>query len=102
PLENGINALTLSAIDEAGNQAQQAEAISVKRTVLLTRPADIVIDNINNQALVIDPNAKALVAVDLITGARSLVSNNRRPNNTNPFFNPTALALDTDNNRALI
>ena len=59
-------------------------------------------DVANNRALVEDPCLDAVVAVDLTTGARTILSNNTTPDNTTPFVNSQGIALDATNNRALV
>ncbi len=56
----------------------------------------------NNRVLVIDSDLAAVVAVNLTSGARSILSNATIPDATNPFINPIAIALDATNNRALV
>ena len=78
--------------------------------VPLFRPNDITLDIANNRALVVNGNVLAsslyyegLIAVDLATGARSLISDNTTPDANNPFTTPPrGVALDSANSRALV
>lgn len=78
--------------------------------VPLFQPNDIALDIANNRALVVNGNVLAsslyyegLIAVDLTTGARSLISDNTTPDANNPFTTPPrGVALDSANSRALV
>ncbi len=63
-------------------------------------PVGIVLDG--SRALVTDPGLRAVVAVDLLTGARTVVSNSTVPDAVNRWGNPFGIALDTANDRALV
>jgi sugar lactone lactonase YvrE len=64
----------------------------------------IVLDATNNRLLVSDSGKKAIIAVALDTGARTLVSDNtiEGGSSTFDFTNPRYIALDAANNRALV
>jgi len=65
----------------------------------LAGPLGIALDSANNRALVVDRDLDALIAIDLDSGARTIVSDN----NTGPnLATPQAIALDSANNRALV
>ena len=67
-------------------------------------PYGIVVDEERNRALVTDqvPNNPSVLAVDLSTGTRSLLSTNIKPNINNPLYEPTAIAIDSKRTRALV
>ena len=66
-------------------------------------PYNIAIDSVNNRALVIDQNVYSkIIAVNLDTGARTILSDDITPNTANPFSALDAIAMDAANNRALI
>ena len=69
-------------------------------------PVSMVLDSANNRLLVVD-NAPsvgvvAVLAVDLATGARTIISDSTTPNGVNAFISPTSLVLDSANNRLLV
>jgi sugar lactone lactonase YvrE len=72
------------------------------------RPQDIIVDEDNGRALVVDTALKAVIAVDLITGTRSVLSSNTSisGNMTSgggiPFDQATRIVLDSANSRALV
>jgi len=69
----------------------------------LTDPYDLVLDSTNNRVLVVDGYlADAVVAVDLTTGARTIISDAAMPNASNSLLDPRALVLDSANNRVLL
>lgn len=68
-------------------------------------PQKIVLDVPNNRALVTDGNSlesARVIAVDLISGARTVLSSNSIPNATNPMRNLQGIAIDRPRNRALV
>jgi sugar lactone lactonase YvrE len=71
-------------------------------------PSSIAIDSSNNRALVVDyrvvdyRNVPVIVAVNLQTGARTILSDNMTPNFANPFRSLGDIAVDSANNRALV
>lgn len=62
----------------------------------------ITLDEANGRALVVDNRLAAIVAVDLLSGARSVLSDNSTPGSANPFRGPAAIAVDPVGNRALV
>ncbi len=62
----------------------------------------ITLDSANNRALVTDSDLDAVIAVDLTTGARTLLSDNNTPNSARPFSWPRSILLDSANDRALV
>ena len=66
----------------------------------LSTPSDIAIDNNNNRALVL--NDTQVVAVDLTTGNKNVLSNNLIPNTDLPFDSLGSIAVDSANGRALV
>ncbi len=50
----------------------------------------------------IDSGLNALVAVDLSTGARKILSDDTNPGAANPFSEPLGIVLDKANGRALV
>ncbi len=65
----------------------------------------ITLDRDKNRALVLmEDHLDTVVAVDLSSGARTILSNNITPDVDTPFFGPRGITLDTSNsrNRALV
>src|SRR5690606_35423476 len=67
-------------------------------------PAGIVLDAANNRALILDSdsNRRALMAVDLATGERTILCDATTPNGEHPFSSPYGIALDSVNTRVLV
>jgi len=65
-------------------------------------PVGIVLDEDNGRALVVDSQRRAVLAVDLATGTRTVLSDPTTPSAATPFTDPVAIALDTAGNRALV
>jgi len=71
-------------------------------------PVDLVVDDANGRALVLDAGVLAVIAVDLETGARSVLTSNTSisggptPGGGVPFDQPLGIALDPEDNRALV
>jgi len=66
-------------------------------------PISLALDpnRLNNRVLVLDSRLHAVLAVDLTTGIRTVISDNSMPN-SGPSFAPTSLVLDSNNNRVLV
>ena len=65
-------------------------------------PVAVVVDSANGRALTIDRRLRAVVAVDLVTGARTIFSDSVTPGSLNGLQSPVAIALDSANDRALV
>ena len=68
----------------------------------LLSPNAVVVDGVNDRVFVLDSGAEAIVAVNLKTGERGILSNNTTPDSNIPFFRPAGIALDADNKRLLV
>jgi len=69
----------------------------------LSSPRGITLDPENpDQAFVVGLNSKNLIAVDLITGHRTIVSDRDTPDDENTFFLPMDLLVDHNNNRIFV
>ena len=51
---------------------------------------------------VVDTGRKAIIAVDLSNGARSVISSNTAPSGQVRFNNPLGIVIDSANSRALV
>ena len=69
----------------------------------LSSPRSIALDSANNRALVLeDLILDTVVAVDLVTGARTILSDTTTPDGNNALITPQSITLDVANNRALV
>ena len=96
PLIPGDNTLTVETVDIALNTDTAAASALIKQQELLSTPSGMVLDNSVTpaRALVADWSLAAVVAVDLATGARTILSDNTTPNTVAPFGNPVGITLD--------
>jgi hypothetical protein len=69
---------------------------------LLTAPASVAVDSSNNRALVMDWDRDILVAIDLGSGDRSVISDNVGTGIGMNFSVPFDMDLDIDGNRAIV
>ena len=73
----GVNALTVETGDIALNSNMAATSVQInfyESELTLSHSLGVAVDTANNRALVVDSNLDALVAVDLTTGVRSILS----------------------------
>jgi hypothetical protein len=63
---------------------------------------DIVVDSVNNRALVIDSAFDAIIAADLTGGARTVVSNDSTPDTRNLFTNSNGIAVNEAQQTAFV
>ena len=101
PLAAGDNDLNVS-VENAGLALDAAAAtVSVTQEPLLLGPRDIVLDESNNRALISDRISKAVIAVDLTSGALTELSGSSA--GSGPAFElPTVIALDASRDRVLV
>ena len=75
PLATGDNTLVVATRDTLGNASSNAARLRIRREASLwIEPSSVAFDELAGEAIVLDPEARALFAVDPVTGARSLVS----------------------------
>lgn len=99
-LEPGHNTVSIEAEDTLGNAAVATTLTVFSSEMLKLWPEALVVDTDVNRVLVMDQTTKALVAVDVSTGARQVLS----PPTTDDggYLGDTRdLVLDRDNNRIL-
>jgi len=60
------------------------------------------IDSVHNRLLVADDDLQAVIAIDLTSGLRTVLSSNTFPSEVNAFISPADIVLDGANNRALV
>ncbi len=99
PLTAGSNTITVATADDQGNSEPSAVSIEMRNEVALLNPSDVEIDSTGNRALLVDSALRAIVAVDLTSGLRSILSDDATGTGS-PFSAPSSVALDSD--RALI
>ncbi|NOZ55008.1 MAG: hypothetical protein GXP08_18030 [Gammaproteobacteria bacterium] len=102
PIELGTTTITVATEDLAGNvNNNAAQTTVINKGVLLESPQGIALDSNNNRALVTDTKSGALLAVDLDTGFRTVLSD--AATGSGPVFSrPIDIALDSNNNRVLV
>jgi len=103
PLNLGENTLTVETTDTASNSDSNAASVAIERQPnTLREPSSIAIDRSNNRALVLETAPSAVLAVDLTTGIRSILSDSTTPNANNTLIVPASITVDSANNRALV
>ena len=119
-LTPGPQVLTLEVEDSAGNKNTRAASVNIlqgdtnitfpeQSGVNFVGPQTVAWDNLDgrNRALVMDVDAKALIAVDLNTGKRTVLSDNTTQNDL-PFiydldgYNSGAVVVDKDKKVAYV
>jgi len=100
-LNPGNNTLVVETEDFYGNITPNATTIDVRRTTLLVRPQDLVLDLVENRAYVVDDGLDALVAIDLETGNSSIISDATTGSGIS-FRSPWGLELDPGGKRAFV
>jgi len=108
----GSYSITYVALDAAGNSHIVSRTVNVISSVAskngddtdsyFDRPFGITLDNINNRVLVTDHGLAALLAIDLVSGKRRVISDNTTGSVENHFGQPLGIALDSAENRALV
>jgi len=99
----GTTTLTVATTDIASNSNMAAATATITRQqVNFFTPSASVVDSANNRALVVDSFLGAVVAVDLSTGLRTILSDSSTPTADNSFSAPEGITLDSANNRALV
>ncbi len=105
-LVTGNNSLTVETEDSAQNIDSLAFTAEIRRDAPFREPVAIALDASNSRALVIDRaidgKDAALIAVDIKSGLRTALSDNKTPDAKVPFELPGALTLDLANTRALV
>lgn len=110
-LEIGSNVILVESADRSG-QIDQEITLQITRPLLdhdtyngggpaFDTPVSIAMDLDNNRALVVDAGLLSLMAVDLDTGDRTVISGGV-VGAGDPLQEPFGLALDTDENRSFV
>ncbi len=104
PVPLGRTTLHVSTEDSAGNIDEDAahfQLTSGTQAGAFASPTAIEFDAENNRALVVDAGLDALIAVDLTTRVRTIISA-ENVGSGQPFSQPESLAFDAINNRVLV
>jgi len=95
PLVNGMNVLTVSSSDWLNNVNPIAAEISIdNQATVLMEPKAIESDIVNLRLLAVDRALHALLAIDLVTGQHSVLSDDNTPDATTPFTEPRKLVIN--------
>src|SRR5690606_9694938 len=105
-LTEGDNIINVVVEDE-NNTNNAATSVSVRRTaydvafpdneVPITHATGIAVDVANNRVLIpnfVSGDGDSIIAVDLSTGVRTVLSGLGVPNDNNPFVRPAAIVID--------
>lgn len=104
PVPLGRTTLRVETEDSTGSiddDAARFQLTSGTRAGAFASPTAIEFDPENNRALVVDAGLDALIAVDLTTRVRTIISA-ENVGNGERFRQPESLAFDAANNRALV
>lgn len=101
-LVSGENKLKASVKDSAGNLVKDAAEVTVITSLLLSNPRAFALDEARNRVLVADAGLRAVVAIDLTSGQRKILSDQSTYDSVKPLGTLTAIAVDEVNGRALI
>jgi len=99
PLMAGPNTLTCTARDARGNEDLLAAEAQVRSEPGLLSAFDVALDPSGSLALILDPSNQAVIAADLTTGLRTIVSN---PDHGVGLALDSAFGLAADANRLLV
>lgn len=118
PLNEGANDIVVKVVDEADNADDEAAVVVVHRgeedegfpnnNAPITYGSHLVFDGGNNRLLVTNRSTgggiSSVIAVDLFTGSRSVISDRTIPNNEVEYQRPLGIVVDAnaDRNRAII
>lgn len=95
PLVSGTNVLTVKSVDGLNNINPLAAEISIdNQATVLAEPKAIESDISNQRLLVVDQTLHALLAIDLVTGHHSVLSDENTPDATTPFTEPRKLVVN--------
>lgn len=101
PLVPGDNAITIETGDVALNADASAASAVIQHRARMRQVNRSALDASNNRMLVVDSMLDAIIAVDLDTGARYVLSGPETPDTNNAFADLRGLTVDNGNNRAL-
>jgi hypothetical protein len=101
PLLTGSNVVTVSSSDSLNNQNPVAAEISITNLLtVLEQPSAIESDTANLRLLVVDDSHRALIAIDLVSGQTTVLSDENTPNAENIFVTPAKLVVNSSGSTA--
>lgn len=101
-MNGGATTAAITAVDTSnGTRSILSDNTTPDEVNPFIGPLDITLEAANDRALVLDPEIRRVMSVNLITGARTPVAGGI-PDSSLPLFRPKDIAIDTANNRALI
>ena len=118
-LEPGVeNVLNVTTVDSLGNEGENLPGVTVRHSADLTiafpddqvqfsAPQTVAVDAERNRALVVDVEERAIYAVDLATGVRNILSENKEGDEyplllERTDFNYAGIAVDSENDIAYV
>lgn len=118
-LEPGVeNVLNVTTVDSLGNEEENLPGVTVRHSADLTiafpddqvqfsAPQTVAVDAERNRALVVDVEERAIYAVDLATGVRSILSENKEGDEyplllERTDFNYAGIAVDSESGVAYV
>lgn len=102
-LVSGINVLTVSSTDVLLNINPIAAEISIdNQATVLVNPKAIESDISNLRLLAVDQTLRALLAIDLVNGQHTVLSDENTPDATNLFTDPGKLVINNSGSTAWV
>lgn len=101
-VDRGINGIIAVNLDTGARTVMSNNTIPDALSPFSDLSGGIALDSANsrNRALVVD--VATVIAIDLVTGARSPLTNTSTPDSINPFKQPFGVVFDLAGNRALV
>ena len=102
-LVSGTNVLTVSSSDALNNNNPIAAEISIdNQATVLVNPKAIESDINNLRLLAVDQSLRALLAISLVNGQHSVLSDENTPDATNLFTDPAKLVINNSGSTAWV
>ena len=96
PLVTGTNVLTVASTDKLRNKNPAAAEITIENTAAtLVAPKAIESDMANLRLLVVDQTLRALIAISLLDGQHTVLSDETTPDSATPFIEPWKLVINS-------
>ncbi len=101
PLGSGANTLEVATTDTLGNRDATAATTVVINNPAFATPQSIAIDSVNSRLVLVDSALGAVLAVDLVSDQRTIISSSEIGQGPALTF-PVGIAVDATNNRAIV